>query len=209
MAEMGQTEFTLSEFRASDKKLNKQTGKKPSGQRAERMNFSKPLRWVLVGALVVSLSACGGRGIFGQGGNERRENDPNGFSRDYDSAARAAAVRRGDSIFDLFRNNDDPNVTLKVNKYLWNASLDVLNFMPVQAADPFTGTISMGYGRPQGGGRAYRATVYITDPALDARSLRVSLQGQGGRPVDVGTQRAVEDAILSRARQLRIRDTKL
>jgi len=153
------------------------------------------------GLLAVSLAACGGNG--------GRKNNNEGFSRDFDSPARAAAEARGDSIFDLFRNNDDPNVTVSVNKYLWNASLDVLNFMPVQSVDPFTGTISMGYGRPQGGSTAYRATVFITDPALDARSLRVSLQGPGGRAVSTETQRSVEDAILSRARQLRIRDTKL
>ncbi|PTX57711.1 uncharacterized protein DUF3576 [Litoreibacter ponti] len=164
---------------------------------------------ILGGLLVVSLSACGGRGLFGSGQNERRENDQNGFSRDYDSAAAQTAAERGDSIFDLFANNDDPNVTLRVNKYLWNASLDVLNFMPVQAADPFTGTISMGYGRPQGSSRAYRATVFITDPALDARSLRVSLQGSGGAAVATDTTRAIEDAILTRARQLRIADGKL
>lgn len=181
------------------------------------MSTTTLLRWALLALIAVGLAACGGRGggLFGGGGSglggntDQRQNDPNGFSRDYDSAARAAAVQRGDSIFDLFRNNDDPNVTLRVNKYLWNASLDVLNFMPIQAADPFTGTISLGYGRPRGGGAAYRATVYITDPALDARSLRVSLQGAGGRAVGLDTQRAVEDAILSRARQLRIRDTKL
>lgn len=185
------------------------------------MSGSRKLKWAIASILILSLSACGGRGsgLFGGSGNstssagvpknERRENDPNGFSKDYDSAARAAAVKRGDSLFDLFQNNDDPNVTLRVNKYLWNASLDVLNFMPVQRADPFTGTISMGYGRPQGSGRAYRATVYITDPALDARSLRIALQGAGGASVSTETVRAIEDAILTRARQLRIRDTKL
>ncbi|SFR36305.1 DUF3576 domain-containing protein [Litoreibacter janthinus] len=167
------------------------------------------LKWTATCALVLALSACGGSGIFGKGKNERRENDSNGFSRDYDSAARANAVKKGSRFIDLFTNNDDPNVTLKVNKYLWKASLDVLNFMPVEAADPFTGTIALGYGRPQGGGRAYRATVYITDPALDARSLRVSLQGAGGSAVSTQTARAVEDAILTRARQLRIADGKL
>ncbi len=183
----------------------------------DMMSTSTISKFVIFAVVALSLSACGGRGsgIFGGGGsgiggnNERRENTPEGFARDYDSAADVAAAERGDTIWDLFRNNDDPNVTLEVNKYLWNASLDVLNFMPIQAADPFTGTISLGYGRPQGGGAAYRATVYITDPALDARSLRVSLQGAGGRAVGIETQRAVEDAILSRARQLRIRDTKL
>ena len=164
-------------------------------------------------ALVLSGCSFGnssaGSGFGSLGNNERRENDNEGFSRDFDSPARESAVRRGDSVFDLFRNNDDPNVTLEVNKYLWNASLDVLNFMPVQRADPFTGTISMGFGRPQGSSRAYRATVFITDPALDARSLRVALQGAGGAAVSTETVRAIEDAILTRARQLRIRDTKL
>ena len=64
------------------------------------------------------------------------------------------------------------------------------------------------YGTPPGGGRAYRATIYVQDPALDARSLKVSLVSKSG-PVDAATVRAVEDAILTRARQLRIRDGKL
>jgi hypothetical protein len=63
--------------------------------------------------------------------------------------------------------------------------------------------------RPPGGGRAYRATIYVQDPALDARSLKVALQSRGGGPVPVETVRAVEDAILTRARQLRIRDSNL
>ena len=66
----------------------------------------------------------------------------------------------------------------------------------------------MGYGTPPGGTRAYRATVYITDPALDARALNVALQSRNG-PVAAETQRAIEDAILSRARQIRIADGAL
>lgn len=95
-----------------------------------------------------------------------------------------------------------------VNRYLWAASLDVLSFLPVQSADPFTGVISTGFGTPPGGSNAYRATVQVTDPALDARSLRVALQSRSG-PVSLETQRAIEDAILSRARQLRIADGAL
>lgn len=95
-----------------------------------------------------------------------------------------------------------------VNRYLWAASLDVLSFLPIQSVDPFTGVIVTGYGTAPGGSRAYRATVYITDPALDARSLNVALLTRSG-PVAAETARAVEDAILSRARQLRIADGAL
>jgi hypothetical protein len=98
---------------------------------------------------------------------------------------------------------------VKVNKYIWNASLDVLNFLPIQSVDPFTGVIVTGYGTPPGGGRSYRATIYVQDPALDARSLKLSLQGSNGASVAPETVAAVEDAILNRARQLRIADSHL
>jgi hypothetical protein len=59
----------------------------------------------------------------------------------------------------------------------------MLNFLPIESVDPFTGVIVTGYGGRPGGGRAYRATVYVQDPALDARSLKVALQARaaGGR----------------------------
>lgn len=95
-----------------------------------------------------------------------------------------------------------------VNRYLWQASLDVLGFLPIQEVDPYTGVIVMGYGTPPGGGTAYRATVFVSDPALDARALNVAVATRSG-PVAEATNRAVEDAILSRARELRIRDGRL
>lgn len=111
-----------------------------------------------------------------------------------------AKLRNRESLFDIFRR--DPTSGIKVNRFLWTASLEVLDFLPIQNADPFTGVITTGFGRPPGGGQAYRATILISDPALDARSLKVALQSQRG-PVSTGTQKAVEDAILTRARQLR------
>ncbi len=132
------------------------------------------------GLLLFSLAACGNRA-------------------EDDAQADGAPV-----IFDAFRRNP-PDVSVEVNRYLWNASLDVLNFMPIESVDPFTGVIVFGYGTPPGGGQAYRGTVHIKDPALEARALTVALQTRSG-PVAAGTRRAVEDAILSRARQLRIAD---
>lgn len=111
------------------------------------------------------------------------------------------------TIWDAFSANDAEQ-TVQVNRYLWAASLDVLNFLPVQSVDPFTGVIVTGYGTPPGGGRAYRATVHVNDPALDARSLNLALQTKSG-PASAETTRAVEDAILARARQLRIADKRL
>jgi hypothetical protein len=95
---------------------------------------------------------------------------------------------------------------VQVNKYIWKAALEVLDFLPVESVDPFTGVIVTGFGAPPGSNKAYRATIYVQDGALDARSLHIALQNRGGGTVSADTVRAVEDAVLNRARQLRIAD---
>lgn len=117
--------------------------------------------------------------------------------------------REGSSFFDLFRSTDTSQ-RIGVNKYLWAASLDTLSFLPLEAADPFSGVITTGWGRANGASAPYRATVYITEPALDARALRVAVFRQsGGSAVAVSDEiaRQIEDAILTRARQLRIAES--
>lgn len=116
-------------------------------------------------------------------------------------------IQSGTTIWDAFSGRNSETV-VGVNKYIWSASLEVLNFLPVESVDPFTGVIITGFGNPPGGGREYRATVLIQDAALDARSLNLSMNTRGG-PADTATVRAVEDAILTRARQLRIADERL
>ena len=163
------------------------------------MQINTLARGALLIAAVSTVSACSG---FGSRERAAEQQTPVTELRE------AQRTSTQSSIFDLFDNRDDPNTTLEVNKYLWAAALDVLSFLPVQNADPFSGIIQFGYGTPPGGGRAYQATVYVQDPALDARSLTVALRTRGG-PVNRETQRAIEDAILTRARQLRIRDSRL
>ena len=80
--------------------------------------------------------------------------------------------------------------------------------MPIDTVDPFSGIIVMGYGIPPGGNTEYRATVHVTEPALDARALRVALATRSG-PAPAETMRSLEDAILSRARQIRRDDGRL
>lgn len=177
------------------------------------MNLQRVARIALATGLVAVLSACGGGGLFNRDRDLSMEEQMTRKERaDAQRAAIEAATgeeRKGSTLWDLFSDADNPNTTVEVNKYIWQASLEVLNFLPIESVDPFTGVIVTGYGRPPGGGRAYRATIYVQDPALDARSLKLALQGQGGAAVAPETVRAVEDAILTRARQLRVRDSNL
>ncbi|MFT4620236.1 MAG: hypothetical protein ACI9KS_001333 [Sulfitobacter sp.] len=159
--------------------------------------------------IAATLAACGGGsgGFLGFGG----DGDRAGEARTLSSSQRSGRLNgeeTRESIFSLFAANDDPNTTVEVNKYLWVAVQDVLDFLPIETVDPFTGVIVYGYGTPPGGGRSYRATVFVQDPALEARSIKVSLATRGGT-APRATSRAVEDAILTRARQLRIQDSNL
>ena len=107
---------------------------------------------------------------------------------------------------DLFKSGGDEIGS--VNKYLWQASIEVLNFLPINSADPFSGIIVFGKGKAPGSAQSYDATVYISDPALDARSLSVTVRSSNGT-ISSGAKREIESAILSRARQLRLKELDL
>ena len=117
----------------------------------------------------------------------------------------ASEEERRSTIWDSL-NLDSASTPVKVNRYIWQAALEVLDFMPVETIDPFSGIIVMGYGTPPGGKTTYRATVHVSEPALDARTLRIALATKNG-PADAKTMRALEDAVLSRARQIREADS--
>lgn len=158
---------------------------------------------ILAIGLMLGLAGCGGGSLFGGDRSGDRE-----AAQAYALEQRRAETGVTDSIWDLFANRQDPSTTLSVNRYLWTASLEVLDFLPIEQVDPFSGVISTGFGTPPGGGRPYRATIAVTDAALDARSLNVALMTRNG-PASAETVRAVENAILTRARQIRIRDRGL
>lgn len=171
------------------------------------MSLARILRAGVLGGTVAALSACGGNGFSGNLFG-RSSSNSTATAKAPPTDAGPPETRNVPSIWELFGKSKNPNTTIDVNKYIWNASLQVLNFLPIESVDPFSGVIVTGYGTPPGGGRAYRATIYVQDPALDARSLHIALATRSG-PVSAATQRAVEDAILTRARQLRIADGKL
>jgi hypothetical protein len=100
-----------------------------------------------------------------------------------------------------------------VNSYLWRASLDTLAFMPLSSADPYGGVIITDwYTNPEKPDERFKATVYILDTRLRADGLTVTVfkqvKGPDGNWTDSNTsaqtQVDIENAILTRARQLRL-----
>ncbi len=99
-----------------------------------------------------------------------------------------------------------------VNNLLWRASLDTVSFMPLVSADPFGGVIITDwYTPPSAPDERFKVNIYILGRALRADGIRASVfrqQMQGGAwvdaPVALNTGTDLENAILTRARQMRL-----
>jgi len=110
---------------------------------------------------------------------------------------------------------DQPSIG--VNGYLWRAALDTLAFMPLASADPYGGTIITDwYTNPEKPDERFKCTVYILDSRLRADGLNVAVFKQtrdaSGNWVDSPsagqTETDIENAILTKARQLRLSNIK-
>ena len=132
-------------------------------------------------AKTADISASSGAGLFGDGGL---------FGDDPYSDGRAIGV----------------------NSFLWRASLDTISFMPVNSADPFGGVIITDWhSAGEAPNERFKLNVYILGRALRADGVRVAVFRQvlanGGvwRDSNISdtTATKIEDAILTRARQLR------
>jgi hypothetical protein len=133
----------------------------------------------------VALAGCGG--LLGRGGNDRP-------SRDTGAAA-----------------------GIGVNAFLWRATLDTLSFMPLLNADPWGGVVNYDwFTNPQTPNERFKATVFILDTRLRADALNVTvskeIRGADGQwtasPVAAQTETDLENAILTRARQLNLANAR-
>ncbi|MCH7795134.1 MAG: DUF3576 domain-containing protein [Proteobacteria bacterium] len=102
---------------------------------------------------------------------------------------------------------------IAVNSFLWRASLDTISFMPLASADPFGGVIITDwYSPPESQDERFKVTVYILGRTLRADGIRAAVfrqrQDTAGSWTDAAVQQEttvdLENAILTRARQLRV-----
>jgi hypothetical protein len=125
-----------------------------------------------------------------------------------------ATQQKGSVFGSLFGGDDrkDAAGNIAVNAYLWRASLDTIAFMPLASADPFGGVIITDwYSPPESQTERFKMSVMIVDRTLRADAVRVSVfrqvQNSAGdwtdAPVEAKTAVDLENAILTRAREMR------
>jgi hypothetical protein len=176
-----------------------------------------PLRLLIVLICALGLAGCGGSNSV----DERKTGNANDRSnRDLNQGLGGRSQEQG-TLFGpggLFgskpQKRDDASTGVAVNAYLWRASLDTINFIPLVSADPFGGVIITDWYTPaETPNERMKVQVTILDRELRADGVRVSVFKQQTAPrggnwvdaqVDPRTQIDIENAILTRARQLRI-----
>lgn len=167
-------------------------------------------------AMALSLVACG-TGEDGSGGIKTEAKYPTGAERDgstdsiyekppsiFGSGGLSIGGKRGSS--------EDGGSGIAVNSFLWRASLDTVSFMPLASADPFGGVILTDWYTPNETKRErFKINVFILSRQLRSDGIQVRVFKQVNRrgtwrdvKPSASTARQLEDAILTRARQLRV-----
>ena len=187
-------------------------------KQSKRPERAPVARLALAALFAAGLAACGGD----PSAIKERDMDKGRETKEQASQGLAGRNRETGSLFGpggLFgaKNGDkgsDSGSGVAVNAYLWRASLDTINFIPLVSADPFGGVIITDWYTPsESPTERMKVQVTILDRELRADGVRVAVFKQqtnakaGGwvdAPVDPHTNTDIENAILTRARQLRI-----
>jgi hypothetical protein len=164
------------------------------------MDLFRKAGLVMVSVSLVGLTACSSLGRSGA-------KSPTVFQTQEEGGFNPFRFRGGGGAA------NSEGATIGVNSFLWRASLDTLSFMPLASADPYGGVIiTEWYSNPEKTDERFKATVYILDARLRADGLNVAVFKQvkdaAGNWVDSQaagqTETDIENAILTRARQLRL-----
>jgi hypothetical protein len=175
-------------------------------------------RVLLGGLIALSIASCGDPDAV----TEKRSG-PSGDRNRRDATTGLGGRNREEGslfgpggLFGSKAEKADPNqgTGVAVNAFLWRASLDTINFIPLVSADPFGGVIITDWYTPaESPSERMKVQVTILDRELRADGVRVSVfkqtqSAKGGgwvdAQVDQRTNTDIENAILTRARQLRI-----
>ncbi|GBD43103.1 hypothetical protein HRbin40_00568 [bacterium HR40] len=159
----------------------------------------------------MSLTACSGTEI-----KPPPQSEQIGDPKDYRVRQRYGTLFGEDRFLWTSRRRQTPQeggVGIGVNAYLWRATLETLEFVPLASADPFGGLVITEWYQPQDAPQErFKLNVLIRDTVLRADAIKVSVYRQVrapdgswlDAPVAPETARAIEDKILTKARELRL-----
>jgi hypothetical protein len=165
-----------------------------------------------VGAILVGLSACSGLKVEDNYPTIVPGTDGKYAPRDQVNKEGVFGAEGLAGLFGGGKKDDGGGGGIGVNALLWRASLDTINFMPVTSADPFGGVIITDWFAPaETPNERFKMNIYILGRDLRADGIKVAVFRQrrdatgnwADAAVETRTPVDVENAILTRARQIR------
>ena len=101
---------------------------------------------------------------------------------------------------------------MPINPYLWKASLETINFMPLSSADPFAGLIITDWYSQNNTNERCKINIFIKGVELKTSNLKVNSFCQTlsdtnnlvSDETDVEINAQIENAILNKAKKLRL-----
>lgn len=178
-------------------------------------NFSvRELKLMFVSVFLLCISLC----LIGCGGTDLspKEGQEAPLSRDETRKTNFGKLFGDSFLFFGETKKFDANATtgMRVNPYLWQASLDVLSFIPLTSVDANGGVIiTEWYSAPEKPNERVKVTAHINDRQLRVDAIRIiihkQLRSKNGEWVNAAVDPSVivdmEDIILTKARQLKVR----
>ena len=130
-------------------------------------------------------------------------------------------LRTGGGLFgkkggiDLLNQNNQTasiGVGMPINPYLWKASLETINFMPLSSADPFAGLIITDWYSKNNTNERCKINIFIRGVELKTSNLKVNSFCQTlsdknnwvDNETDIKINAQIENAILNKAKKLKL-----
>jgi len=130
-------------------------------------------------------------------------------------------LRTGGGLFgkkggiDLLNENNQTasiGVGMPINPYLWKASLETINFMPLSSADPFAGLIITDWYSQNNTNERCKINIFIKGIELKTSNLKVNSFCQTlsdknnwvSNETDIKINAQIENAILNKAKKLKL-----
>ena len=103
-------------------------------------------------------------------------------------------------------------VGMPINPYLWKASLETINFMPLSSADPFAGLIITDWYSQNNTNERCKINIFIKGVELKTSNLKVNSFCQTlseknnwvSNETDIKINAQIENAILNKAKKLKL-----
>ena len=107
------------------------------------------------------------------------------------------------------------SIGLQINAYLWRASLETINFMPLNSTDPVGGTIITDwYSTADNQNERCKLNIFISGKTLNTENLKVTSFCQEfnneiwvNKNIDQVNNIKIENAILNRAKKLKLQSS--